>query len=104
MRMWKLGWNVSTEQRSVEVTCLLGRVDLQKTATQFKQLLAEDRDVAISLAKIDVPDTASLQLMVAFTKDMHAAKHQVEWLDAGPSLQNAIALLDLTTHLFSDNP
>jgi phospholipid transport system transporter-binding protein len=74
-----------------------------RTVTAFQAELAERLDesgpVQIDGSGVERVDTATLQLLVAFVRDLHAEARAVEWVDCSPALRRAAGSLGLESAL-----
>ena len=74
-----------------------------RTVTAFQAQLAERLDesgpVQIDGSGVERVDTATLQLLVAFVRDLRAEARAVEWVDCSPALRRAAGSLGLESAL-----
>jgi ABC-type transporter Mla MlaB component len=81
-------------QVALPAECLIATVD--ELRTDLTSQLTLESSVTIDAAAVQRIDTASLQLLAAFTRDRRAAGLSVEWASVPATLAEAAILLNLT--------
>lgn len=91
------------EQERPEGPLVLDADCLLESANELRKelLLRLERTAPISIdaSEVERIDTASLQVLVAFTRDCKAAGRAIEWTGVAPALADSARLLDLSSAL-----
>lgn len=66
---------------------------------ELAERLDESGHVQIDGTSVDRVDTAGLQLLAAFVRDLHAEMRAVEWVGCSDSLRKAASAMGLATAL-----
>jgi anti-anti-sigma regulatory factor len=67
--------------------------------TELAERLDESGNVQIDAAGVERIDTATLQLLAAFVRDLHTDGRQVEWVECSEALRRAAGSLGLQNAL-----
>ena len=71
-------------------------------AAHLRQALQAGTDVVLDLSSVEEIDTAGLQLLIQFRRDIIQAGREVRFLSPSPAIQDIVQLLNL--HVFFDLP
>lgn len=74
-----------------------------KDVTEFKKTLHEtlqtSNEITIDASHVEIVDTAALQLLLAFVKEVKKRSGSIKWEDVTESLRDAAHLLDIENEL-----
>ena len=73
--------------------------DVTALQGELAERLDESGPVQIDGSGVDRIDTATLQLLAAFVRDLRAEARAVEWIDCSPALRRAAGALGLESAL-----
>lgn len=83
----------------IELETTLGIADARRLYERLAAMLKEKREVVFDASRIEMVDTAVLQLVVVFMQTMQDAGVAVRWQSPSEALRRTAALLDLEGHL-----
>jgi len=91
----------TTAKRASSITLRenLGISGAEKLHTRLKTCAAKGVNVNLNAAKVDTIDTSSLQLLLAFVRQVHESGHSVNWQHPSAALLKTAALTGLTGEL-----
>ena len=67
-----------------------------KVFATFKALLSRDEDIRIDASKVQMLDTAGLQLLLCLSEDLRARNHRIHWLSPSPAFIQSAELAGLS--------
>ncbi len=77
--------------------------NLTDTQTMLTEALQQHNEINIDLSKIQIIDTAALQLLLAFKLEADSLNKQLTWLTPSEAFQQAISILDLQNYFTHEN-
>lgn len=91
--------DASPAETIIDLETTLGITDAARFYQQLAAALEEKREVVLDASRVEMADTAALQMLVAFMQAMRDVGVAVRWKSPSEALRKTVRLLDLEGHL-----
>lgn len=87
------------EQQTLRLDPVLVINNAKALSKELNALLNNNEDINIDASKVEMVDTAILQLLLAITLELKSKQHQVHWIKPSPIFISNASLLGINNHL-----
>ena len=88
-----------SKEMVIELDAVLKIADVKTLSERLDKALEAKRDYVLNASQVETLDTATLQLLVAFVRQIRCQGTAVRWEATSAALRKGAALLDLEQHL-----
>ena len=78
---------------------ILTIAEVEMLHKKLQDLLQHDGDIQIDASKVQMIDTAGLQLLLVFNMALQKQQKSISWITPSPTFQETAALIGLSSHL-----
>lgn len=95
----KVAKKKSVKQQALKLDPVLVINNAKALSKDLNKLLKNNEDINIDASKVEMVDTAILQLLLAITLELKSKQHQVHWIKPSPIFISNASLLGINNQL-----